>query len=193
MYSADQNPFRTECILKIRYQLAPQELNDLLATWARHHYRGALIGPHGHGKTTLLEDIQQYLKKENKKIILLRLSSDKPYLDLKQWEFIQTSIKDQHFILLDSAGCLNFWQFHRFLTLSKKAPGIIVTTHHRTRLPTLRYCKTSPETLVKIVSQLLHAKLTPDIQLLNTLYQKHQGNIRECLRELYDVYSETTS
>ncbi|MCU0915380.1 MAG: hypothetical protein MUC88_12565, partial [Planctomycetes bacterium] len=57
-------------------------------------------------------------------------------------------------------------------------------------LPTLLECSTSPALLETIVDELQPHPVTP-VRSLNDLYERHQGNLRECLRELYDLYAQT--
>ena len=65
---------------------------------------------------------------------------------------------------------------------------MIVTTHGHGRLPTLIECTTSVGLLQRIMRS-----LAPDAAATAPpaaeLFIRHHGNIREALRELYDVYA----
>jgi len=54
-------------------------------------------------------------------------------------------------------------------------------------LPTLIECTTSPALLDRIVHRL--APDTDAVRTPNDLFARHHGNLREALRELYDVYA----
>jgi hypothetical protein len=55
-------------------------------------------------------------------------------------------------------------------------------------LPTLIECATTPALLKEIVSDLLPGDAVPP-EILDRLYRDHQGNIRHCLRDLYDLFA----
>ncbi len=54
---ARDNPFAVQRVLTIRYRFLDGSWGDLLERLAALGFRAALVGPHGHGKTTLLEDL----------------------------------------------------------------------------------------------------------------------------------------
>ena len=62
----------------------------------------------------------------------------------------------------------------------RRAPGL---------LPTLFECTTTPSLLKELVGGLRpHGHVVSD-GLLDELYHRHHGNLRDCLRELYDLYA----
>jgi predicted AAA+ superfamily ATPase len=58
---ARDNPFAVQRVLAIRYRLSGVTWEELLARLAALRFRAAIVGPHGHGKTTLLEDLGERL------------------------------------------------------------------------------------------------------------------------------------
>jgi DNA replication protein DnaC len=58
---ARDNPFAVNRVLAIRYRLSGVTWEELLARLSDLRFRAALVGPHGHGKTTLLEDLGERL------------------------------------------------------------------------------------------------------------------------------------
>jgi predicted AAA+ superfamily ATPase len=58
---ARDNPFAAQRILTIRYRLAGITWEEMLERLAALRFRAAIVGPHGHGKTTLLEDLGERL------------------------------------------------------------------------------------------------------------------------------------
>ena len=92
--------------------------------------------------------------------------------------------------MLDGAeqmGRLDWLQFHR---RTQTAGGLIITSHRPGRLPTLLGCATTPALLTEIVTELLGDPRSAAALQLDELYQRHAGNLRHALRELYDVYAE---
>jgi hypothetical protein len=64
----------------------------------------------------------------------------------------------------------------------------LITSHREGLLPTLIKCRTTSALLQAVVDELVdhHAAAT---QELEALFLRHDGNIREALRELYDSYA----
>jgi hypothetical protein len=58
---------------------------------------------------------------------------------------------------------------------------VIATSHRPGRLPLLRRHRTSPALLAELV-----AELDPAGHDAEALWRDHGGNLRECLRALYD-------
>ncbi|MBL8849862.1 MAG: hypothetical protein JNG89_09265, partial [Planctomycetaceae bacterium] len=67
--------------------------------------------------------------------------------------------------------------------------GLVVTLHRSGRLPTLIDCRTSSDLLESIVARLAPDDVDHLRGELPALFHRHQGNIRLCLRSLYDRYA----
>ena len=71
---------------------------------------------------------------------------------------------------------------------ARRAGGVIITAHGSGRLPTLVVCATNAALLDRIIR-----RLTPDVLAAAPpaadLFTRHRGNLRNALRELYDVYA----
>ena len=187
MTHARHNPFRTERVEQIRYRPIGWTWDTLLARLADLDYRAAIVGPQGSGKTTLLEDLTDHLHQLGYMPRFRRLDSESPELSKDTLRNLITNLTDRNIILLD--GCEQLrpkaWRF--FLNLTRPARGLIVTTHHPGRLPTLVECQTSPELLAQIVHSLAGEEYANALD--PNLLQRHHGNIREALRELYDLHA----
>ena len=185
MLPARDNPFSSDRVLRLRYQLDAAEWTRLHAKLSRQRYRGALVGHHGSGKTTLLEDLAAHLARTGWQPRWVRLSTENRGLPRD----FQRSFGPRDFVLLDGAeqlGLLAWWQFR---ARTRRAGGLVITTHQLGRLPLLRHCTTSPELL-----QALVARLSSPLSLdeARALHRRHRGNLREALRELYDTASLST-
>lgn len=89
-------------------------------------------------------------------------------------------------ILLDGAEQLSRWQWFRLRRQTRQAAGLVITDHAPGRLPTLLECRTSPELLSEIVSELLGDEARGCFPRAEKLLRDHRGNIRDVLRALYD-------
>lgn len=179
MMRACDNPFAVHRVLRQRYRLDDAGWTRLLARLASHEWRGAIVGPHGAGKTTLLEDLAARLSAAGWRTHYIFLNRESPRLAAGSLPFASAD----DFILLDGAEQLPALAWWRFRWQTRRAGGLVITTHSAGRLPTLWECRTSPELLRAITADL---GVPLDSSTGSALHGRHAGNVREALRELYD-------
>lgn len=186
MLRAKDNPFAVDRIRQIRYEPPEESWKSLLERLAVMKYRGAIVGPCGSGKTTLCEDLQIRLRLEGMQTQQLFVSMDIHMT----WQDIQCVLAlPFDVILVDGADHMSWltWQRLKHYVLSKKR-GLVVTTHRPGLLPTWYECLTSLALFERIVDH-----LNPDQSIhpehIRESYDRWQGNIRDALRELYDLVS----
>jgi hypothetical protein len=179
---ARDNPFRSECIERLAYrgedfswELFEQRLTEL-------GNRGALAGPEGHGKTTLLEQWGRRLAANGESVVFLRFDWKQRKLREEQRQRLEASAGA--WLLADSVDQLDGRSFREFGRLAEKARGIVVTTHQPGLWPVLRECRTSPEMLMELIVE-LGAEAADGA----ALWRRHAGNFRLVFRELYDRYA----
>jgi hypothetical protein len=194
---ARDNPFRVARVLSaIRYEVpevSADHGNDargavsLLPRLEALRYRAAIVGPHGSGKTTLLEDLEDVLARRGFRIMHVRLDADDPRLP-REWRSSARLLDAGDIVCLDGAEQLGPIAWLRFRWRARHASGLIVTTHKHGRLATLIECTTSVGLLHRIIE-----RLAPDAPATAPsaaeLFARHRGNLRDALRELYDVYA----
>ncbi len=187
---ARDNPFRTERLLAVRYRLGETSWPELLARCEAFRFRGAIIGPHGSGKTTLLEDLALHLQRRGFPTHFLRLDSQQPAFPPGFLSQMKRTLAPETILLLDGAEQLSgpAWCWFRWIT--RDTGGLIITTHHPGRLPTLWECRTSASLLAGLTAQLLQTEVPLLHERSQTLYHKHRGNIRDALLEWYDICAE---
>lgn len=175
-------------MLEVRYRLSGTTWEDLLDRLAALRYRAAVVGPHGSGKTTLLEDLAPRLAARGFRIRTITLKEAHPRLEARDRSLLR-SLAPRDCLLLDGAERLGrlAWLGARYRC--RAAGGLVVTTHRPGLLPMLIECRTSPELLAGIVSDLLgpeahRLQVTPE-----ELFRRHAGNLRDAIRELYDLYA----
>ena len=193
---AKDNPFRAERVQSVRFRFDSVEngftLPDLLARLEAMQWRGAIVGPQGSGKTTLLEELEPHFAARNWQICRLRLSREEPRFAPGLLDELSARLTSQHMILLDGAEQLNGFTWRRFERLSRRAAGLIITSHRTGLLPTLVQCHTSPQLLRDILDELLGDDAARWHDEVNELWTRHQGNLRSALRQLYDIHAEPT-
>jgi hypothetical protein len=181
---ARDNPFAVQRVLEIRYRLpAGLTWEDLLDRLAALRWRAAIVGPHGHGKTTLLEDLAPRIADRGFRVWTVSLREAHPRLDRAEQELIR-SLGPEDVLLLDGAEQLGWLSWKAVRLRTRQAGGLVITSHRPGLLPTLCECETSPELLASIVGELVGA----DVEI-GELHARHGGNIRDALRELYDRWA----
>jgi len=184
---ARDNPFAADRVLSIRYELGEGQAGRLLARLERLGYRAAIVGPHGAGKTTLLEDLEQPLARLGFRVVHLRLDAEHRRFPRGRLSQLAAGLGARDLVCLDGAEQLDWARWMMFRWRIRRAGGVLITSHRPGLLPTLIECTTSPELLDRIVSRL--APPTDGVRTPQELFKRHHGNVRDALRELYDVYA----
>lgn len=178
------NPFAVQRVLEIHYRLPEnRSWEALLDRLAALNWRAAIVGPHGHGKTTLLEDLAPRLETRGFRVRTISLREAHPRLD-REDRTVLGSLGPQDVLLLDGAEQLGWIAWMGVRVRARRAGGLVITSHRPGLLPTLFECETTPELLAEIVGELSGADL--DVE---ELHARHGGNVRDALRELYDRWA----
>lgn len=171
MLPAEKNPYRTALTASLAPRL-DESLAALQARFVRLGQRAVVVGPHGSGKTTVLEALAPQLGDVTWLCLRADAADNRAALDA-----LPKSISGV--LLLDGLEQLSPWAWWRIV---RRAPHILATSHHAHRLPVLRH-HTTDTTLLSTLIRDLGQDPPPDV---DDLLKRHQGNIRSCLRELYD-------
>ena len=180
---ARDNPFAVQRVLEIRYRLSGLTWEELLERLAALRFRAALVGPHGHGKTTLLEDLGDRLAAQGFRVRAVTLHEGDRRLDAAGRRAFFHGLAASDVLLLDGAEQLGRLAWMEVRARTRAAGGLVITSHRPGLLPTLYECRTTPELLVGIVRDLGAEPLEGD------LFERHGGNLRDVLREMYDAYA----
>ena len=151
---ARDNPFAVQRVLAIRYRLSGVTWEELLARLAALRFRAALVGPHGHGKTTLLEDLGERLGHQGFRMRTVTLHQGERRLGDRREAAL---FRDPHPARSPAGGRRR----------AARPPGLVAPAlpqPGRRRadrdlpppglLPTLHECRTTPELLAGIVADL---------------------------------------
>jgi hypothetical protein len=184
---AKDNPFAAQRIERLAFRFPDDDDWDaLLARLESAAWRGAIVGPHGAGKTTVLEQLAPRLAARGFNPKLLTLRAESTSAD-KQMLAAATSARAPDFLLLDGAEQLTTRQWLTFQNWMRTAAGCVITLHRESRLPTVLQVDSSPALLDELTHELCGAWL-PEGEA-RRLFIRHHGNLRECLRELYDRWA----
>ena len=175
---ARDNPFASDRVESLRYRLPEGMTWDrLLERLAALRFRAALVGPHGRGKTTLLEDLARRLTARGFRVRTITLRQDERRVDWKRLR----GIGADDVLFLDGADLLGRIDWLRVRFHCRRAGGLIVTSHRAGLLPTLLECDTTPELLADLVRELTGEELET-----GELFARHGGNLRQAFWEMYD-------
>lgn len=183
---ARDNPFAVRRVHAIRYRLLGLTWEGLLERLAALDFRAVLVGPHGHGKTTLLEDLGARLAERGFRVRTATLRQGERRLGAVRGAALFQDPDPRDLLLVDGAEQLDALSWWTLRLRSRDAAGLIVTSHRPGLLPTLHECRTTPELLAGIVAELAGAA---DGEEIAALFARHGGDLRLALRELYDVRS----
>lgn len=185
--TAHQNPFRATRLEALTYRFAGDDWPTLLRRLQRQGGRGAVVGPHGSGKTTLMLELAPRLEELGHVVRYHRLGLQDRALPAD----LLHDLGPRSALLLDSAGCLWPWQWAILRWRARRAGVLVVTAHLPGLLPTLCRCRTNPQLLDELAGELgappRELGVDPD-----HLWQRHHGNVRDALRELYDRWPAAT-
>ena len=171
------NPFASHRLEAIRFRAPGFSLPALLARLLSGSGRGAIVGPKGSGKTTLLLELAEALNAEGHRVVLLRPNTGEPVAP--------PVVAPGDALLVDGAGRLGPASWLRLLARARRASLLVVTAHGRTPLRTLFRCVPTPDLAVELALELTgDASFGPHAR---AAFARHGGNVREALRDLYDL------
>lgn len=183
------NPFAAHRLDALRFRPQGVSWSDLLARLEALSFRAAIVGPEGAGKTALLEKLADRLGIPARTVRLGPVS--RAAVTTAALAAAGLAVAHGEVLLVDSGELLGPVAWRRLLHRARHAPGLVATMHRPGRLPTLVTCRTSPQLLQELVCELAPDLVDHLAPLLPALHERHRGNLRECLLELYDTAAQT--
>lgn len=187
---AKHNPFSSKRLEQLRYRPTQITIDEMLTKLPRIAYRGEIVGPHGSGKTTLMLQLSRRLSANGHKIKHVFVNDTNP-LTADARKDLSASLKPSEIVLLDGADHIGIlaWKTLKRHIFNANA-GLIITTHKPGMLDSLVECSTTPKLLTDIANELVPIQTSMHDDLINSIYARHNGNIRDCLWQLYDIWAE---
>jgi len=179
------NPFASHRIDNLAYRLAGNDWINILGKLNRLNYRAAVIGPHGSGKTTFLEELATKLSAGGHHIHSVFINTNRPWMTSKELKTLRQQAKTKAIIFLDGADLLSWVQWLHIRFLVQQAKGLIITEHRPIRLPTLIQCHPSVEILDDMIGELCGPDGVQLRPFARTLFDRHRGNMHDVFRDLY--------
>ena len=196
---AHENPFRSSRVGELSFEFKSGEsMESLLQKWELAGRTGAIVGPMGRGKSTLLRELKRVLEGRSYSVTHFRLSIDSSPALLFAMAFQMLRIISSSCLrpnkILTFALLIDGWeQFPQmvqsvlgFVLKTTRTP-IWVTAHQATHFPTLYECESSPELFGLLLTRLdlRTVKLSQDAIAMS--YLQENGNIRRAFHQLYEM------
>ena len=179
------NPFAAHRIEALAFRMPKGTTwEEFLERCTAAKWRGAIVGPHGSGKTTLLEQLVPRLREQGFVPHLFRIHTESPLIEKQALLTRVRALRAPDLLLLDGAEQLTTREWLTLHSAASTMAGCLITVHRTSRLPTLLETRTTPELLVELAEELTGDRLSNSEA--GALLKRHVGNIRECLRSLYD-------
>lgn len=189
------NPFSTRYVRPgaIAYFFAADEnAENLVSRLAAAGWRGQIVGPHGSGKSSLLAALKEPLQAGGRRCFTIALRDGERKLP-GGWEKLAAAA-GANLIIIDGYEQLSSWSRWRLRVRCRKQHwGLLVTSHANVGLPALISTVGSLEMAQQLVQRLLppgDTRVRPEH--VAACYAAADGNMRETLFRLYDVWEEET-
>jgi hypothetical protein len=191
-----ENPFCTRRIKPgaLKYLFPPNAgCETLLKRLSNTAGWGEIIGPHGSGKSTLLAELIPALQADAWRTQLIELHDGERRLPVNLRKIPES---DSPFMLLvdgyEQLGSLS--RFHLKWHCRRRGWGLIVTSHRSVGLPELFDTTVALEQAIRVVQELLKESDCPiSPQEISDRFARRQGNLRELLFDLYDLFEHRRS
>lgn len=185
------NPFSTRFV---RPGAIPFHFNEsetaeqLVEKLKQNHWRGEIIGPHGTGKSTLLENLKPFIEHAGRGLIHLKLTAEKPSLNVS--ELFGGAWNAQTLVIIDGYEQLRF--LARFVLAVRRlfsGAGMLITAHRSMGFPPLYETRASEPIFNDLVELLMReANSTITRTEAAQALQASRGNVRDALFRLYDLH-----
>jgi hypothetical protein len=174
---------------RLRYRFPPgTSMETLLSRLRERGMRGAIVGAEGRGKSTLMGELALRLAEEGLAVARFTLHRGESRVPREIVEWISAAgARDA--LLLDGAEQLSAISWLALRIRTRRLGIFVVTSHRDGLLPAIFRCETSPELLAAIIDEVAPDR-PPGFPSAQSLYQRHDGDLRQALFEAYDVMND---
>jgi energy-coupling factor transporter ATP-binding protein EcfA2 len=185
------NPFSTRFIRPGAIPFifsAGESAESLVDRLCANNWLGQIVGPHGSGKSTLLAMLVPALQAVGRNVVCVSLHQGEHRLPpLDRSAFTSTTQ-----LVIDGYEQLTWWSKRRTKSLRHRCnAGLLVTAHSDIGLPTLYRTEPSEELARAVIEHLVpNNNGCISVADISAAFGATQGNLRETLFRLYDVYQQ---
>ena len=190
------NPFATRWV---RPAALPYVFSDggsaihVIEKLQRNCWRGAIVGPHGTGKSTLLVELARQLTSARREVETITLHDGQRRLPAKFWHAIGAN--PQCMIIVDGFEQLGWWSRRQlFWACRREGRGLLISVHSENATAGLPVIHRTCGDLA-ILHHLVELELPSHQGVIGAddvsrSFRSCDGNVREIMFELYDLFEQ---
>lgn len=184
---AENNPFRSAAVAKLRFRLDPSEVRAMVEGLRANDWRGCILGPEGTGKTTLLEDLETPAQAAGVTIEWIRLSLDSDAEERRLAVDRIDRMNAEQCCFFDGGEVLGWLGWRRLLrTVRNRGCGLVATVHRPCPLPVVHRTAPDLEETVSLARHLADSHWSDELEAAaRTAFRHSHGNAREVFRACY--------
>lgn len=172
---------------------AGQDVEAFVERLRRNAWWGEIIGAHGTGKSALLATLIPSIERAGRHVTIVELHDGQRRLPLDI--DCDPTLRAPTILIVDGYEQLSRW--HRFMLkrlCRRRGCGLLVTAHVSVGLPELYRTVATSDLAERIVAELMAGQASPfTASELAKCLERHRGDMRETLFELYDLFEEGRS
>ena len=180
---AHENPFRTSRLQSLPAEWTDATPDSLIDRWRNAGRRGALLGPHGTGKTTRLRALAEHLSRTEGWRALWICFRDDGTASPEDWREQVRASDERSLLCIDGLESLG-WPARLELRFRARRAGGAMATLHKPRAGWPALCRHAPDAALFV----RHAiRLAPDLpeSAARAAFAAARGNAHEAFRRLY--------
>ena len=167
--------------------------DTLIAALASGGWRGAIVGPHGSGKSALLATLVPAIEQAGRRVLQTTLHDGQRAMP-PGWDD-GAAAGEPAVVVVDGYEQLSRWSRSRLArTCRRRDWGLLVTSHAPVGLPIIRQTEPDLDVARQVVAELTRhlSHPIPDAEIA-ARFEKHRGDLREMLFDLYDYCEQRHS
>jgi hypothetical protein len=187
------NPFSATCVRpgRIPYRFSKgQTAGKLIERLRRNGWWGQIVGAHGSGKSALAAELIPLIERAGRTTFRIELHDGQRRLPVNLRREIDLASKPV--VLVDGYEQLSRWARFRLRRFCRQHRiGLLITAHASMGFPDVARCATGLSQTRELVEQLVGPQPSGITSAeIAARFTAREGNIRELLFDLYDVYEE---